>query len=277
VSVWLVTGASRGFGRELTAAALAAGEHVIATARDPEAVREAFPEAGDALLAVPLDVTDEGQAVEAVRIGVERFGRLDVVVNNAGYGLFGGVEEAADEEVRALFDTNVFGLLNVTRAALPVLRRQRAGRIINIGSSAGFSAGAGGGLYSATKFAIEAVSEALREEVGPLGIHVTIVEPGSFRTEFLGGGSLHRPALEIADYADTVGGLHRAAAEYDGRQPGDPARAAEVIRALAEAEAPPFRVPLGSDAVALLEQKLEAVRVELEAARSTALSTDFPA
>ncbi len=277
MAVWFITGASRGLGRALAAAALEDGDQVIAAARDPRAVRQALPEAGDALLAVRLDVTDEQQAGKAVAAGVERFGRIDVLINNAGYGLFGGVEEISDSEARTLFDTNVFGLLNVTRAVLPTLRAQGAGYIINIGSSAGFASSAGQGLYSASKFAVEGLTEALRAEVAPLGIHVTVVELGSFRTNFLTSDSRHRPAQSIPVYAGTAGQLTKAIEASNGRQPGNPVRAAAAIRQLAAAGQPPVRLHLGSDCVSLVEDKLTAVADELGRWRELARSTDFPA
>jgi NAD(P)-dependent dehydrogenase (short-subunit alcohol dehydrogenase family) len=276
MSVWFITGASRGLGRELAAAALEDGDQVIAAARDPRAALEALPEAGDALLAVRLDVTDEQQAAKAVATGVERFGRIDVVVNNAGYGLFGGVEEISDTEARALFDTNVFGLLNLTRAVLPTLRVQGSGRIINIGSSAGFASSAGRGLYSASKFAVEGLTEALRAEAAPLGIHVTVVELGSFRTNFLTTDSRREVAESISAYADTVGKLTEAIEVGHGRQPGDPVKAAAAIRHLATVGQPPLRLHLGSDCVSLVEGKLATVAEELGRWRDLALSTDFP-
>jgi NAD(P)-dependent dehydrogenase (short-subunit alcohol dehydrogenase family) len=222
MSVWFITGASRGFGRELAASALAHGDQVIATARDPQKVTDALPGAGDGLLAVQLDVTDSAQAAAAVAAGTDRFGRIDVLVNNAGYGLFGGVEEISDAEARALFDTNVFGLLNVTRAALPTLRSQGAGRVINLSSSAGFASSPGRGLYSASKAAVEGITEALHGELAPLGIHVTVVEPGSFRTNFLSPDSVRRAAQSIPAYADTVGQFVAALETNSGHQPGDP-------------------------------------------------------
>jgi NAD(P)-dependent dehydrogenase (short-subunit alcohol dehydrogenase family) len=275
MSVWFITGASRGFGRELAAAALQGGDQVVATARDPRAALEALPDAGDALLTAPLDVTDEQQAAKAVAAGVERFGRIDVLVNNAGYGLFGGVEEISDAEARALFDTNVFGLLNVTRAVLPTLRAQGAGRIINIGSSAGFASSAGRGLYSASKFAVEGLTEALQAEVEPLGIHVTIVELGSFRTNFLAGDSRREAAESIPAYAGTVGRLSEAIEASDGRQPGDPVKAAAAIRQLAAVDQPPLRLHLGSDCVTLVGRKIASVVGELDQWRDLALSTDY--
>ncbi|MET1072285.1 MAG: oxidoreductase [Umezawaea sp.] len=275
MSVWFITGASRGFGRELTASALAHGDQVVATARNPRAVTDAFPEAGDSLLALPLDVGDEEQAVAAVTAAVERFGRIDVVVNNAGYGLFGAVEEISDAEARELFDTNVFGLLTVTRAVLPTLRSQGEGRIVNIGSSAGFAVSAGRGLYGASKFAVEAITEALHDELAPLGIHVTVVEPGSFRTGFLTADSKRRPTTTIPAYADTVGELQTAIEAGNGRQPGDPAKAVAAIRRLVTTGEPPLRLQLGSDCVNLVEGKLAAVAKELDEWRALALSTDF--
>jgi len=276
MSVWLITGASRGLGRELAASALAHGDQVIAAARDPRAVAGALLRGGEELLAVGLDVTDQKQAAEAVAAGVEHFGRIDVLVNNAGYGLFGAVEEISDAEARALFDTNVFGLLNVTRAVLPVLRSQGTGRVINIGSSAGVSASAGRGLYGASKAAVESVSEALHAELAPLGIYVTLVEPGSFRTEFLSGDSVRRAGQAIEAYQDTAGQLVGALDAGNGRQPGDPARAVAAIRELAEAAEPPLRLPLGSDCVSLVEDKLASVMSELSRWRELAMSTDFP-
>jgi NADP-dependent 3-hydroxy acid dehydrogenase YdfG len=274
MSVWFITGASRGFGRELAATTLAAGDQVVAAARDPQAVLDALPQGGDSLLAVRLDVTDDKQAAAAVRAAVERFGRIDVLVNNAGYGLFGSVEETSDADVRALFDTNVFGLLTVTRAALPTLRAQRSGHILNIGSSAGFAVSAGRGLYGATKFALEAISEALHGELAPLGVHVTVVEPGSFRTNFLSPRSKRVAAVGIPDYADTVGRLLTLIEANNGKQPGDPVKAVAAIRTIVAASEPPLRVQLGSDSVALVEGKLASVTDELETWRKLSLSTD---
>ncbi len=275
MTVWFITGASRGFGRELTAAALAQGDQVIAAARDPQAVVEALPGGADSLLAVPLDVTDQEQATAAAAAGIERFGRINVLVNNAGYGLFGAVEEISDTEARGLFDTNVFGLLNVTRAVLPTLRAQAAGRIVNIGSSAGFATGLGRGLYGASKFAVEAISEALRAELAPWGIHTTVVEPGAFRTEFRSARSMRRASDPLPAYADTVGPFLTAVDAGDGNQPGDPAKAAAAILRLVTEPEPPLRLQLGSDCVSLVEGKLGLVAKELDQWREWALSTDF--
>lgn len=276
MSVWLITGASRGFGAELVSSALEHGDQVIAAARSPQNVQQAHPGAGGSLLTVQLDVTNPEQAIEATEAGVERFGRIDVLVNNAGYGLFGAVEEITDAEARAIFDTNVFGLLNVTRAVLPILRAQGEGRIINMGSSAGFASSAGRGLYSASKFAVEGITEALREELAPLGIHVTVVEPGSFRTNFLSPDSKRRAAVDNSAYAETVGAFQKAVEASDGKQPGDPVKAAAAIRRVASAAEPPVRLQLGSDCVSLVETKLSSVAAELEKWRELSVSTDFP-
>lgn len=272
---WFITGASRGFGNALARAALADGDRVIATARRPESVRSSLGGSDEAVLVLPLDVTDEAQARDAVAVGLERFGQIGVLVNNAGYGVFGSIEEVDDAAVRDLFATNVFGLLNVTRAALPAMRGRRAGRIINVSSSAGFATGAGRGIYGASKFAVEGISEALRAEVGPLGIAVTVLEPGSFRTEFLSGRSRGEARVAIDDYVATVGALQTAIESSDGRQPGDPDKAVAAILGLARAEDPPARLQLGSDSVALVEAKLRSVADELELWRSVSLSTDF--
>ena len=249
MSVWFVTGTSRGFGRELTASALAHGDR-WSPRRATRSRRRRLPRPGAALLPMPLDVTVAEQSGAAVAAALGRFGRIDVLVNNAGYGLFGAVEEISDAEARALFDTNVFGLLNVTRAVLPTLRAQGSGRIVNISSSAGFVSSAGRGLYSASKFAVEASTEALHGELAPLGIHVTAVEPGAFRTDFLTTESRRRPEAEIPAYADTVAALQAAVEAGGGRQPGNPVHAVAAIRELVTAADPPLRLQLGSDSSA---------------------------
>jgi NAD(P)-dependent dehydrogenase (short-subunit alcohol dehydrogenase family) len=271
MSTWFITGASRGFGRELASAALRDGHSVIATARDPKRITPR----GEALLALPLDVTDQEQADAAVKAGLERFGSIDVVVNNAGYGLFGSIEEISDAQARDVFDTNFFGLLTVVRAVLPALRAQRSGHIINMSSSAGFAVSAGRGLYGASKFAVEGVSEALRDELSPLGIKVTVVEPGSFRTNFLSTESRTVAQVGISDYSDTVGKLLTGIETNSGKQPGNPALAVEAILQVVTERNPPFRLPLGSDAVSLVEHKLSDVSDELQRWRDLSLSTDF--
>ncbi|MFD4988613.1 oxidoreductase [Streptomyces sp. NPDC058372] len=271
---WFITGASCGFGLEIARQALLRGDAVVATARKPEAVEAALPHRPDRLLALPLDVTDEEAARTAVTAAVDAFGRIDVLVNNAGRGLLGAVEESSDAAVRSLYDTNVFGLLNVSRAVLPVMRRQRSGRVLNLSSLGGFASSSGFGIYCSTKFAVEGISEAMREELAPLGVHVTLVEPGYFRTDFLDAGSLRTEDRLIADYAPTAGAVRQAVPGMNHAQPGDPVKGAAAVLTLADAEAPPLRAQLGSDCLAELERKLASVRQEAEAWRELALSTD---
>ncbi|KJS56387.1 short-chain dehydrogenase [Streptomyces rubellomurinus subsp. indigoferus] len=273
MSVWFVTGASRGLGAEVTREALDRGHRVIATARDASAVLKAYPEQPEGLLAVAADVTEPAQLAGAVEAGLARFGRIDVVANNAGYGLVGTVEESSDDAVRALFDVNVFGALNTLRATLPTLRAQRSGHVLNISSVAGFATAAAVGLYGASKFALEGISEALHGELAPLGVRVTIVEPGGHRTDFLSGSSLRTEPATIADYAAATGPVREAMAQYDGRQPGDPVKAAKAIVDVTEIAEPPLRLPLGADAVERIEAKLDLVRRELDQWRRVALST----
>jgi len=272
--VWLITGASRGIGAELASAALAAGDYVVATARDPRRIVERFGDS-EALLPVALDVTSEGSIAAAVAAAIERFGRIDVLVNNAGYGVIGAVEETSAEDVRRLYETNVFGLLAVTRAVLPVLRTQRSGHVINLSSVGGYRSGPGFGVYCSTKFAVEGLSEALHAELAPLGIAVTVVEPGYFRTEFLEAKSVVETDSTIADYADTAGKVRAFARSVSLQQPGDPVRLAQAVVALTRAGEPPLRLPLGSDTVAAIEAKHAFVAKELEAWRTVATSTDF--
>ena len=273
---WFITGASRGFGELFVKEALAAGDAVIAAARDPNQVTERFG-TQPRLLAVRLDVTNENEAKGAVAQGIARFGRIDILVNNAGYGLLGAVEEATAKDVEGQFATNVFGLLAVTRAVLPHMRRQRRGHIINISSIGGYEAYPGWGVYGATKFAVEGLSEALAHELQPLGIRVTVVEPGFFRTNFLDSTSLSKTSREIDDYDATVGAVRRFAADANHAQPGDPAKLAKALLALVNAPNPPRRLPLGSDTVQRIEQKNRFVEAELAEWRELALSTDFVA
>ncbi|QXE33312.1 SDR family NAD(P)-dependent oxidoreductase [Streptomyces sp. GMY02] len=278
MSTWLITGASRGFGAEITRAALDAGHEVVATARDPKAVETLFPDASDTLLALPLDVTDQEQARAVVAMAAKRFGTdgggIDVLVNNAGRGLLGAVEEIPDSAAKAVYETNVFGTLNVLRAVLPGMRRRRSGHIINISSVGGFTGAPGWGIYASTKFAVEGLSEALAGEVAPLGIKVTIVEPGYFRTDFLDASSLHTEGRRIDDYAATSGATRTASTDRNHTQPGDPAKAARVIVGLGGDEKAPLRLQLGADAVARVEDKLRFVQDELDMWREVATSTD---
>jgi len=272
--VWLVTGASRGLGACITRAALAHGDVVVATGRNVAALAAAF-EANDALLPLALDVTDEAQAAHVVETALARFGRIDVLVNNAGYGLVGAIEEATAEEVQRQYATNVFGLLNVTRAVLPDMRRQRAGHVINISSLGGFQSFPGYGLYCSTKFAVEGITEALYGELAPLGIHATAVEPGYFRTDFLDAASLVMSPRVIDDYAQTAGQSREASRQINHQQPGDPEKLAQALITLVQSPQPPLRLPLGTDTLAALEAKLAFVQQETAAWRALAASTDF--
>ncbi|MGO1054628.1 oxidoreductase [Crossiella sp. CA198] len=275
MTTWFITGASRGFGLEIARQALERGDSVIATARDTTAVASALPGFGERLLPVPLDVTDEDAARHAVAAGLARFGRIDVLVNNAGRGLLGTVEEVSDAEVRSVFDTNVFGLLAVTRALLPVFRAQRAGKILNLSSVGGVVSWAGWGAYCATKFAVEGISEALRLELAPLGVQVTSVQPGPFRTDFLDSSSLVRSAAVIEDYAASGGVMRNWADDTNHAQEGDPVKAVQVILAVTDREVLPARLPLGSSCVADIEGHLAEVTQELADLRDLAVSTDF--
>ncbi|MFF3763082.1 oxidoreductase [Streptomyces sp. NPDC001922] len=277
MTIWFITGASRGFGLEIARQALAQGDRVVATARDPRAVDAALPGNSGRLLTLPLDVTDTGRAAEAVATAVDRFGGIDVLVNNAGRGLLGAVEETSDAEARAIFDINVFGLLAVTRAVLPVMRRRGSGRIINLSSVGGFVSWAGSGLYCATKFAVEALTESLRIEAAPFGVQVTAVEPGPFRTDFLDPSSLHRTAAVIDAYAASSGALRTWADDTNHGQAGDPVKGAAAVLLLAATAEPPTRLPLGSATVTDIEDKLARVAREVDAWREVARSTDYPA
>lgn len=273
--VWFITGTTRGLGTEIAKAALAAGDKVVATGRDVAAVIEALGDHNE-LLPVALDVTDEKQAVDAVRSAVEKFGGVDVVVNNAGYAVLGALEELSDAEVREQFETNVFGLLNVTRAALPVLRAQGRGHVINISSVAGYHGGAGASAYCATKYAVEGITECLALEVAPFGLDVTVVEPGYFRTEFLSSHSVRFAQQVIEDYARNPAGSREAVLAVHGKQANDPKKLAQALVVLASADKPPLRFTAGSDAVGYFEGELEKRHHELAAwlELSTSLAHD---
>jgi NAD(P)-dependent dehydrogenase (short-subunit alcohol dehydrogenase family) len=270
--VWLITGASSGLGRALAEAALERGERVVATARDPKQVAELTDRYPDHAVAARLDVTDPDQAQGAVDAGLAAFDRIDVVVNNAGYGLFGALEELTDDELRGEFETNVFGALNVTRAALPQLRRQRAGHIVQISSLEGVApAVAGESAYAGTKFAVEGLAEGLAKDVAHLGIKVTIVEPGPLRTDFA-DGAVARPPQDD-DYAESVGKALEWFEGLAGSQPNDPRRVAAAIIEIVGSEEPPLRLVLGEEAVQAIGEKLDAQREELDAWRRLSAST----
>ncbi|WP_330114479.1 oxidoreductase [Pseudomonas sp. JS3066] len=271
---WFITGASRGLGALIAAKALEVGDAVIATARKPEDVIARLGEHPN-LLAVRLDVTRESEAHEAVAEGIKRFGRIDILLNNAGYGILGAVEETSAAEVERIYATNVFGLLKVTRAVLPHMRRQRSGHVVNISSLGGYQAYYGWGVYGSTKFAVEGLSEALHQELAPLGVNVTVVEPGFFRTDFLDDQSLVKTALELPDYDETVGAMRRFAEGANHAQPGDPSKFAGAMLELVNAANPPQRLALGSDAVARIAAKHSLVDGEVAEWKALSMSTDF--
>src|SRR5271170_255432 len=248
--VWLITGSARGLGRAIAEGVLAAGDTLIATARNPQQLSDLVERHGNRVRTVALDVTDERAAIEAVQTAVDVFGRLDVLANNAGYGDLASIEDTSMKDFRAQIETNLFGVVHVTKAAIPVMRRQGSGHILQFSSVGGRLGPIGRGAYAAAKFGVEGFSEVLAKEVGPLGIKVTIIEPGGFRTDFAGSST-----TILADnpaYASTVGAVARFQREYDGAQPGDPKKAAAAVIHVAGLDAPPLRLPLGSDAVRAL-------------------------
>jgi NAD(P)-dependent dehydrogenase (short-subunit alcohol dehydrogenase family) len=271
---WLITGSSRGLGRELARAVLDRGDRLVATARRPEQLEDLVQAYGDRVRAVALDVTDTAAAERVVRLAVEEFGSLDVLVNNAGYANSAPIEETPDDDFRAQVETNLFGVVNVTKAALPVLRKQRSGHIVQISSVGGRVGGTPGmGAYQTSKFAVEGFSEVLNNEVRPLGIKVIIVEPGGFRTDW--GGSSMKLATVGPDYEETVGKVNEFRRSADGAQPGDPARAAQVIAGLPDLDEPPLRLLLGSDALSLAERASHSRAAEAERWADVSRSTDF--
>jgi NAD(P)-dependent dehydrogenase (short-subunit alcohol dehydrogenase family) len=273
--VWFITGAARGLGALIADAALADGNAVVVAGRNLAALTKRFGDSPNAL-PVQLDVTDETQARAAASAAIARFGRIDVLINNAGFGLLGAVEEADDADVRRMYDTNVFGLLNVTRAVLPYMRERKAGHVVNISSVGGYRSGAGFGVYCSTKFAVEGLTEALHAELAPLGIHATVVEPGYFRTDFLDASSLVKSPTIIEDYAETAGKVREHAAQINHQQPGDPNRLAKAMVTLIDAEHPPLRMPFGTDTLAAIASKNAYVAEETAAWSELAASTDFP-
>ena len=272
-NVWLITGCSTGFGRELARLLLRRGDSVVVTARNPGTLDE-FASTENALVAA-LDVTVPLQIADVVKQAEARFGNIDVLVNNAGYGYLSAVEEGEDDEVRAMFETNVFGLANMTKAVLPGMRARRRGHIVNISSMGGLIGSAGIGFYNASKFAVEGLSEALAKETAPLGIKVTIVEPGPFRTEWA-GHSLKTPRTAIADYAQSAGARRAAIQGYSGTQRGDPVRAAEAIIHAVESPEPPLHLLLGRPAYEFTTAKFKEFAAEIEKWREVSLGADFP-
>jgi len=273
--VWFITGASSGFGRLLAEEALKAGNKVVATARQRESVEDLEKQYPGKALAVELDVTDAKQIAPAVDATLKTFGRLDVLVNNAGYGLVGALEEVTDAQMEKQINTNVYGVLRVTRAWLPQLRKQKSGHIINLSSIAGIASMQGLGLYNLTKYAVEGVSEALADEVKPLGIRVTLIEPGPFRTDFA-GRSADFAENEIADYAETSGKTKTMLQGYTGTQKGDPLRAVHTMMALVDDENPPLRLLMGALALKRYRSKMKDWAADVDKWEAVTLATDFP-
>ena len=272
MSTWLISGAARGLGAEIARAALRAGDDVVLTARSTDRL-PADLSASDHLLPLALDVTDHAAIPAVVQAAVDRFGGIDVLVNNAGRGLLGAVEEVSDAEARSVFDLNVFGLLALTRAVLPVMRRQRSGKLVHIGSRSGFEGEPGVGLYSATKFAVAGISEALAAELAPFGIRSMVVEPGVFRTDFLDASSLSLPAQPIADYDGTPAHVTLAwSSRANHTQLGDPAKGA-AIREVVAGEVLPSHLYLGADSIERREVLVERIHADIAAWREASIAT----
>ncbi|MGC0821596.1 oxidoreductase [Pantoea agglomerans] len=272
--VWLISGCSTGFGRELAQQTIARGFKVVVTARDTSSIAD-LVEGHDNTLAVALDVTRQASIDQAVKAALDTFGTIDVLVNNAGYGYQSSVEEGVESEIRAQFDANVFGLFALTRAVLPAMRKARSGHVINITSVAGLIGFASSGYYSASKHAVEGWSDSLALEAGPLGIRVTCVEPGPFRTDWA-GRSLHQTPSTLPDYAETAAARMIATAEYSGTQKGDPARAATAMIAITEHDNPPRHLVMGAWGHEAVTSKLKERLAEIEAWKQTSVETDFP-
>lgn len=273
--VWFITGCSTGFGRELAKSVLDRGHRAVVTARDPAKVEDIAKGREDRALVLELDVTDPVEIRAAVTSAEKHFGRIDVLVNNAGIGYFGAVEESDDEEVRRMFEINFFGLSAMTRAVLPIMRKQRNGHIVNISSIGGLRSFPTLAYYNATKYAVEGFSEALSIEVAPLGIKVTIVEPSGFRTDWA-GRSAAETKNRIADYAPTAGKNLNDLRGYSGKQPGDPVRAAAAIIAAVESPTPPLRLLLGKAALKGARGKLDLLKKDFDTWEKTTVEADFP-
>ncbi len=274
--VWFITGTSRGLGAEAAKAAVAAGDKVAATGRDVAAVQRTLGTHAS-VLPLGLDVTNPASIAAAVDAASAQFGRIDVLVNNAGYGHLGAFEESTPEEVRKQFDTNVFGLMEVTRAVLPGMRRQRSGHIINISSIGGVTGFASCTLYGSSKFAVEGFSENLQYDVAPFGIHVTVVEPGFFRTDFLDQSSVHYTSNPVEDYAAVTKAMRSAYNDHNHQQLGDPAKLGPALVQLVRAANPPLHLLLGSDAVKFAQDALAQRQAEIAKWRQLSVSTDHTA
>ena len=272
--VWLISGCSTGFGREIAVSALEAGDMVAVTSRNTEDIMDICNKYPSTSVALNLDVTCTDQIIKCVRNVISKFGRIDVLVNNAGYGYLSAIEEGEGEEVSKLFNTNFFGALELTKQVLPVMRNQKFGRIINNSSQAGLMANPGTGYYSASKFALEGLMEALDKEVRPLNIFVTSVQPGAFRTDW-SGRSMKKSKINITDYDEHVSSRINMIGEIDGKQPGDPKKAAKIIFDLTRYEDPPNKLLLGAGVLSAYREKLDNMENDLDTYESITLSADF--
>ena len=272
---WFITGTSQGIGLVLVKQLLAKGFNVAATARNIESLTKAVGIVSPQFLPLQVNLISEDSVKQAISTTIDHFGSIDYLVNNAGYGLIGGIEESSDLEVRANFDVNVFGLLNVTRAVLPYMRAKKSGHIVNLSSVFGLIAGAGWGIYCGTKFAVEGISEALAQEVKPFGINVTIIEPGYVRTNFLNTSSLITAVNPIEDYTSIREGVRAHQDDIPGKQPGDPDKVAELIIQVTQNPEPPLRLLTGSDAYGFANYKIDSLKNEIETNKELTFSTDF--
>lgn len=272
---WLITGCSTGIGREIARAALEAGHGVAVTARNVDAVADFVEQFGDHALALPLDVTDRDQITAAVGSVEKAFGGIDVLVNNAGYGYMAAVEEGEDAEVRKLFDTNYFGVVDTLKAVLPGMRARHSGHVINISSMTGLVANPPNAYYSSTKFALEALTEALAKEVGPLGIKVTAIEPGAFRTDWA-ARSMQESSTPIGDYDDNVGARKTLIKQFADHLPGDPRKVAEAVLMVAGLDEPPLRLLLGRDVLAAVREKIADLTASINHWESVTKNVNFP-
>jgi NAD(P)-dependent dehydrogenase (short-subunit alcohol dehydrogenase family) len=273
--VWLITGCSTGFGRELAKLVLERGWRAVVTARDPSKLKDLAEGYGDRALVLQLDVTDRKQIADVVAKSQKHFGRIDALVNNAGYGYLAAIEEGEDDAVRAMFETNVFGLVDMTKAVLPIMRAQKSGLVVNISSIGGITSFAATGYYHGTKYAVEGISESLAIEVKPLGIDVLVVEPGPFRTNWA-GPSIKQSATRIDDYAATAGERRKQTEARSGNQAGDPVRAAQAIIDAALSDTPPLRLLLGKAALELARKKVTSLTHDFDAWEKTTIGADFP-
>ena len=273
--VWFITGCSTGFGRELAKGALEAGNQVVVTARKPEDINDIVESFPDTAIAVQLDVTKPGEIKSSVEQAIAKFGRIDVLVNNAGIGYFGAIEESDDEEVRRMFEINVFGLANMTKEVLPFMRKQKSGHIVNIASIGGLVGFPGVGFYNATKFAVDGLSESLAKELAPLGIKVLVIAPSGFRTDWA-GRSANNAKVVIEDYASTAHQNKETIRGYSGNQPGDPVRAAKAIIKAVNSENPPLRLLLGKGALKGARNKIADLQKDFDAWEETTVGADHP-